>query len=254
MTTLPRLLLLALAVAACGPGATEPPALDGRTFLSTGVTDGGAPRSLVADTRIRLSFSDGQLGVSAGCNTMGGTYRLDGSALRFEGGAMTEMGCDPERHRQDDWLSELLAARPTVTLAGNDLVLTAGSVVVRLLDREVADPDLPLVGTIWRVDGIVAGGVASSVPQGAVATLQFMPDGRLAVATGCNAVGARYEADGQSLRITELVTTDMACADPAGAMESAVVGVLGAERLRYTIEAGGLTLDAGASGLTLIGG
>jgi hypothetical protein len=55
-----------------------------RTFLSTAITDGGAPHDLVAGTRIRLTFgTDGQLGVSAGCNMMGGSYRLDGDILRL---------------------------------------------------------------------------------------------------------------------------------------------------------------------------
>ena len=46
--------------------------LDGRTFLSTGVQG----QTLVPGSTIRLSFKDGQLGISAGCNRMGGAYSI----------------------------------------------------------------------------------------------------------------------------------------------------------------------------------
>jgi heat shock protein HslJ len=238
-------------LAACGSGSG--PSLDGRTFLSTAVTDGGAPFDLVPNTRIRLSFTDGQLGASAGCNTIGGTYRIDGDTLVFEGGGMTEMGCDPDRHAQDDWLSEVLGARPTIVLTGNDLSLTAGDVVIRLLDREVADPDLALVGTLWTVDSIFSGGAVSSVPAGAVATIRFDEDGRVSVNTGCNSGQGSYEVTDGTLRLLDIAVTEMACPGDAGALESAVLPVLGADELTYAIEAGSLTLMAGDIGLGLRG-
>jgi hypothetical protein len=63
-------LILVLILTACGTGNTV--ALDGRTFISTSVVDGNEDRELVANTEIRLTFNDGQLGASAGCNTFGG--------------------------------------------------------------------------------------------------------------------------------------------------------------------------------------
>src|SRR5687767_13306695 len=99
------------------PNPTTPPSgiaiagLDGRQFLSTHVTVGGAPFALVPNTQIRLSFSDGtNLGGSAGCNIFGGTYVLDGDRIVWTGGGMTEMGCDDPRHAQDDWLTAFLAS------------------------------------------------------------------------------------------------------------------------------------------------
>ena len=38
-------------------------------------------------------------------------------------------------------------------------------------DREVADPDRPLEGTRWVVDGIVAGDAVLSIPAGVTAAL-----------------------------------------------------------------------------------
>lgn len=245
-------LLVAIAVlaAACSTGSSG---LDGRSFLSTAVTDDGAPLDLVPETRIRLAFTDGQITASAGCNTIGGTYRLDGGTLVFEGGGMTEMGCDPDRHAQDEWISELLGSRPGVSLTGDELVLTAGSTVVHLLDREVADPDLALAGTLWTVDSIISGDAESSVPEGAVATLRFAADGTVSV-TGCNTGGGRYEVSGDRLRLIDIAVTEIGCTGAAGALEVAVLPVIGVGELRYQIEAGRLTLRAGnGSGLGLQG-
>ncbi|HLA16924.1 MAG TPA: META domain-containing protein [Candidatus Limnocylindrales bacterium] len=241
--------LLTLACAATAPGGS----LDGREFLSTSVTEGGVIRQLVPGTRISLRFDDDQIGASAGCNIMGGTYRLDGGRLLVEGGAMTEMGCDEARSAQDNWLFGFLGSDPAARLTGNELVLTSGGTVVTLLDREVAVPDLPLVGPIWTVESIVAGDAVSSVPQGVVANVTFTHDGRFTVATGCNTGGGDVVVGGDTLQFGDVALTEMACQGDAAAMEAAVLAVLSADPVGYSIDADLLDLRGGASGLQLRG-
>jgi heat shock protein HslJ len=241
-----------LAVACSGPAVA--PTLDGRVFLSTSVTQDGADRPLVPGTRIRLGFGDGGLTASAGCNTMGGTVRLDGGVLVLDGGAMTEMGCDEPRHAQDSWLFEILAGRPTVRLAGNELEIQSGGTVIRLLDREIAEPDLEPTGTLWTVDSIIAGDAVSSVPAGVTATIRLLPGGDLALDTGCNTGSGRFAIDGATIRFTDIGLTKRACDGPAGAMEGAVLAVVGADAVTWSIDAHNLTLGAGPAGLILRGG
>jgi heat shock protein HslJ len=246
------ILIFAAVIAGCTLAGT-PPALDGRSFLSTSVTEGGEDRPLVAGTRIRLAFQGGNIGASAGCNTMSGAYRVVDGRLVVEGSGTTEIGCDPERHAQDDWLFGFLGARPTVRLAGNDLTLEAGDTIVRLLDREVAEPDLPLVGPTWTLDSIMVMDTVSSVPGGVVATLSFTPDGTVAIASGCNSGGGRVEVGAGVLRFSELVQTDMACPGARGEVEAAMMAVLGAREVAYSIDASTLTLTAGDRGLSFRG-
>jgi heat shock protein HslJ len=237
----------------CSSAAAAP--LEGRTFLSTRVTENGVDRPLVPGTSIRLTFNkDGQLGVNAGCNHMGGSYRIEGGTLRFEGGAMTEMGCDEPRFKQDDWLFGLLAARPTVALTGNELAITAGDVVIWLLDREIADPDMPLVGPTWTVISLITGDAVSSIPDGVVATLTFGADGRVEIQTGCNQGGGSYGIDGARIQFGDIVTTKRACDGASGQMETAVLAVLRMEGLGYSIDAGSLTIQGTGQGLMLAGG
>jgi heat shock protein HslJ len=248
------LLVVALLVAACATGGSSVTP-DGRDFLSTSVTEDGVERPLVAGTQIRLGFADGRISASAGCNTMGGSYRIDGGLLVVGDLSMTEMGCDPDRHAQDDWLAAFLAARPAIRLGANELALDGGGTSIRLLDREIADPDLPLAGTLWTVDSIIAGDAVSSVPAGVVATIRFTGDGQASIATGCNDGGARVEIAAGTLRFNQITVTEKFCEGPAGEMETAVLAVVQAGiPVAYEIEARSLTLMAGTNGLGLKGG
>ena len=244
--------LLLLAACTAAPGATGD-SLDGHEFLSTAVTEDGADKALADGTRIRIGFEDGQVSANAGCNTMGGAYRLDGNTLVFEGGGMTEMGCDEELHAQDEWLMTFLGSRPTLARSGTDLTLSADRTVLTLIDSEVAEPDLPLTGPTWTVETIITGDAASSVPNGAVATMTFGDDGHVEVNTGCNEGGGRFEVSGDTLRFVDVAITEMACEGPGGELEAAVLPVLSAEGLEWTVDAGSLTLMAGDRGLVLRG-
>lgn len=247
-----RPMLLILALTACTNPAA--PTLDATEWLSISVTEDGADRPLVDGTRIRLTFADGQLGASAGCNSMGGGYRIEDGRLLYEGGAMTEMGCDDQRHAQDDWLFGFLGSQPSIVQSDDKLTLTSNETVIALQDREVAEPDLPLTGTTWTVDSIIAGDAVSSAPADAVATLVFTDDGRIEIDNGCNTGGGLYEATDATIRITEVMTTLRACARGPAQLEAAVMTVLNTDETEYAIDAASLTLMAGDVGLGLRGG
>jgi heat shock protein HslJ len=243
--------ILLLAGVACTAGVD--PSLDGRRFLSTGATVNGVDRPLVPGTRITLGFQAGHLSASAGCNTLGAAYSVESGRLRIGDAAQTEIGCDPDRQAQDEWLFGFLGSGVTVRLTGNDLVLEDGGTVIRLLDREIADPDLPLAGPTWTVVSIIDGDAVSSVPDGVVATLRFGADGRVAISTGCNEGGGSVTVSGATLRFVDVALTKRACQGPAGEIEQAVLAVLGGEEVAFTIEARSLELRAGPRGLHLSG-
>jgi heat shock protein HslJ len=247
-----RPILILFALTACS--AISQPTLDGTEWLSASVTEGGADRPLLDGTQVRLGFNDGELAASAGCNSMGGDYRIDSGRLVFDGGWMTEMVCDEERAAQDDWLFRFLDAQPTIAQDGDKLTLTSGDVVIALLDAEVAEPDLPLTGTTWTVDTIVSGDAASSVPDGALASLVFTDDGRVEVNTGCNTGGGTYEATNDTITVSEVITTLRACGGAEGQLESAVRAVITAGDIDYVIDASSLTLMAGDQSLVMRGG
>jgi heat shock protein HslJ len=263
MRTRTRLLLsaaLAVFVAACsaGTGAPAPTAgadppitsapagpkgLVGRTFLAADAVG----HTLVPGSVVRVSFQAGQVGATGGCNSMGGPYTIAGDRLTVGQLAMTEMACAPALMDQDQWLASLIDGA-TVRLEGDTLTLAKAATALTLVDREVADPDRPLVGTRWVVDGLVEGDAVSSVPAGVVAVLTFSAD-RVEVETGCNRGGGAVTLADRTITFGPVISTKMACQGGSVQVERILMATLNGE-VRYTITAGALTLDAGAAGLT----
>jgi heat shock protein HslJ len=243
------LLTFALLVAGCNVAGAQPAGIDGRTFLSVDVTVNGVQRPLVPGTRVMLSFRDGNLGAQAGCNHLGGAYRIDGDRLVVDSMAMTEMGCDPARHAQDEWLAAFLSSRPQLRATGADLVLEGNGTIVRLTDQEVAEPDRSLTGTRWLLTTIVDGDAASSVPDGVEAWIELTDDGNFSLRAGCNQGGGRYTRDGATITFSDVMLTRMACDEPRAQVEGAVLAVIEAGQVSYTITSDSLTLDAGGRGL-----
>ena len=239
-------LATAAVLAACSSAAAPHASLAvlaGHTYLSTDIQG----TTLVPGTQVRLSFTDGNLNATGGCNVIGGTYSIDGDRLRTSQLSMTEMACDDARTRQDDWLARFLGTA-TLTLDDATLTLTDGTVRLTLLDKEVAMPDESLVGTSWVLDGIVSGDAVSSVPAGVIVAIQVADD-RVDVNAGCNTGGGTVVVTARTITFGPIGLTKRACQPDAMAVEVAVTAVLSGA-VTYSIDADVLTLRAGDRGLT----
>ena len=234
------------------PRAAGPkvPMLEGRTFLSTAVTEAGSERPLVAGTRINLTFDRGTVRVSAGCNTMGGGYTLDGTSVVVTDGAQTAMGCDQARSTQDAWLFGLLRQRPTLTAQGDELLLAAGSTVIALRDKEVLIPDRPLTGVRWKLSSIIQGsdeqGSASSVNLDA--WIEFADNGTWSANFACNSGSGKYVVDGDRITTRDGMRTLIGCTDGRESVDATMIATLSAGPT-FTIDGNQLSLRTGTGGL-----
>jgi heat shock protein HslJ len=235
-----------------GAGGGGGGALTGRTFLSESVTEHGRPRPLVAGTRIRLSFTEsGYVTASAGCNLLSGPVRVERNRLVVGDLSSTDMACSPELGAQDEWLAGVLAADPAYVLHGARLRLTAGGTVIGLVDREVAEPDVPLESATWHLEGIADGDAVSSVPAGAGADLTFRDGQVLVQVEHCNQGGGDVVIGESTLTVGPLRMTRMACQQGPAEVEAAVTEVL-AGTITYATDADVLTLThPGGQGLVL---
>jgi len=245
---------VALLVAGCG-GAQGPAAqpgggsqgaaadLIGRTFLSTSVTEAGRSRELTPGTRVSLSFvEDGRLVANAGCNTMTGQARLGGTLETPDGLSMTEMGCDPPRHAQDQWLANVLQSGPSWRLDGDELTLTSGQIKLVLLDRAVAEPAPPVEGTKWLLETVYTGQTASSAPTG---PYLIFTGGQVTGSTGCNDLSGPAKITGSNIEFGPIGMTRKACPGDLAPAERAMVAVLQGT-VPFKVEHGQLTLNPGA--------
>lgn len=218
-----------------GSGDVSAADLDGREFVSSEVVG----HQLVEGSAIHLAFIDETVSASAGCNTMSGGYTFDGETLQVEMMAMTEMGCDEALMDQDAFLSGFLTGGPTVTVDGDELTLASGDEQITMLDREVADPDRPLEGTLWIVDGIVSDDAVSSTSAGAPAASLMIEDGQANVDTSCNSATTSVEVTETTLTFGPMATTLMLC--EWHDLETAVLTTLSGE-VEYEIEADHLSI------------
>ena len=81
---------------------------------------------------------------------------------------------------------------------------------ITFLDAAVAEPDQPLEGTRWVVDGLLANEGISTVPIGAEASITIT-DGTAAVEAGCNTGSAGVEITDTTITFGPLTLTRMAC-------------------------------------------
>lgn len=240
-----------LVLTACGgtdpQTPTEPDQLDlvGRTFLSDDVTVNDQAYPLVKRSQLRLTFEDGSLGASAGCNSMGGDASWKNAVLIVDGSglAMTEMACEEPLMQQDTWFADILTSEPTLLQDDTTLTLTSQDTVIVFTDEEVAVPDASLTGTLWQLDSTVAGDAASSIPEGVESTLSFGEDGELMVSPGCNNGSGSYKVAGDTLVIGPIAATLMACPPPASDVEGDVLGLLQGT-VTYSIDGTSLVLTA----------
>jgi heat shock protein HslJ len=231
--------LLTCSVAACGDDSeavTTPstavvaPEPWGRSFLATD----GPP--------VRIEFTaEHELRAQIECNTYSAPATIVAGVLRVENLGGTEMGCDPERHEQDEELAAFLMSGPTLTLEDEKLTLTGETDTLVLTDRVVADPDRPLEGTRWVVDSLIDGDSVSSVPAGAGEAYLELAAGAVSGSGGCNEFSGEAVVDDGTITFGALVTTDMACDPAVMAHEAAVLAVLTGE-VEWQIEARTLQL------------
>jgi len=219
--------------------------LDGQTFAATSVTG----YDLAAAGTLSMSFADGMLSVSGGCNGQSAGYEVDDDQLTLTSDmASTEMACDEDLMAQDAWIAGLLAAGVTLSGTAEALTMTSGDVVIELAP-EAATGDGTLEGVTWTLESIIDGDTASSLPAGAAPpTMVFAADGTVEVFAGCNNGGTAYMATDATLTFEPMRTTMMACEPDATALETAMTTMLDGDVV-YELDGNSLSLTKGTQSL-----
>ena len=214
--------------------------LSGRTFVSESLEG----RELVPGTQIRLSFDNGELSAYAGCNSMSGDYSFDGYALIVNSMSTTEIGCEAALHDQDEWLSGFLKSRPTTMLEEPRLTMSTERETLTLLDRELASPDRPLVGTHWVGSGIGDGVGVSFGSASTLVTIDFGADGNVAAFTGCESGSGGFASGETTIGFTDLTFDGALCPDPSLEQQSEqVLFILDGSEVSYRIEEAELRIE-----------
>ncbi|WUJ67752.1 META domain-containing protein [Kribbella soli] len=227
----------------------------GHTYLSSEVTG----RQLVPGTRIRLEFfrspnkNEGDprvydvLRVHAGCNRMGaavaaGELLADGR-LWIPGLGGTQVGCEPPLRDQEEWLKTFLTSNPSWQVDGDELTLTSGGTTITLLDKRIAEPDLPLDGTRWNVGATITNADARHHRYHTDPAWIRIDGEYLTGSTGCNEISGTVTRNNTQLTFTDVTITDRTCTGETAEVQAEILATLRAE-VAYTIDHNELTLIA----------
>ncbi len=224
----------------------------GRTFVSTSV--GGA--QIPGGGPMTLTFTDGKISANSGCNTANGTVDLTNGILHVGSLASTLMACPDERGQADSWQERVLTELPKWRLDDSTLTLTAKDTTVTLLDKKIAQPDRPLIGTTWIVSALMTpdAQIRSQTLDDVKPTLTIAADGGVSGSAGCNRMTGHATpaptTNGPDVTF-QIGTTKMTCAPEIMEVEQAVLKALEG-KTTATIDADTLTLrNTNGAGLTL---
>lgn len=246
------LLLLVPTIAGCGAAAApsapgEPPGLSGTWKLEAGTGPGG--RIVVLEEHpITLAISESEVTGTAACN--GYAARIDraiaGGVTIGELG-MTAMGCEPDVMASEAAYSAALSRVDMIELDGDRLLLSGPDVRLEF-ERLPPIPTADVVDTVWILESLLVGDVASSA-AGDRATLVVSADGGLEGSTGCRTFSGIWVEAGGQIRATTLGMGDEVCPQALESQDSHVVSVIG-DGFVPSVEGDLLTLlDAGGVGL-----
>jgi len=205
-------LSVALGLAGCAARnpATESPSLEGSAWVLASLPG----RSLVPDATPTARFEGGRVAGSDGCNRYSMPFTAHGSMIEIGPmGPSTQMACPESTMAQAEaFTTALRTARSFRRGAGTLELLDVKGVIVVTFAAQANS----LAGTSWSVVNINNGRQAVvGMVSGSTVTMAFDTAGRVSGTTGCNQYTAAYRAEGDTLRLSSVAATRMACADPA---------------------------------------
>ncbi len=176
---------------------------------------------LLPDSLITIEFTaDGQVNGSAGCNSYFGNYTLDGDSLITGPIGSTQMWCEGYMDQESAFLQALQTATG-LTVTETELIVHTPNGAMRFAPAENA----ALEGSDWVLSGIVQGDAVVNTWVDADITIKFN-DGQVSGNAGCNSYSGGYQTDGESLALSELMSTMMACEEEISQRETEFLAAL----------------------------
>ena len=237
------LALTALVAAACNTAAANGNSGLANTEWLLSTMD-GAP--IASGTNVTLGFGLAQASGNSGCNDYTTSYQVSGSReLTFGNIAATRKSCDQAANALEAKYFASLAQVTRYALAGGNLSLLdrANSALLTFAPAPAQSLEGP-----WTVTMVNNGqGAVSSVPTGVSAAMSFFANGTIEGFGGCNNFSGSYTVKGDALTVGPLMSTMMACPDPAGTFETQFMTAL-QNSTKWSVSAGTLDLrdDGGA--------
>jgi heat shock protein HslJ len=180
-----------------------------------------------------VTFSQGQLSGSTGCNQFTAAYTVDAEKLAIGDVAATLMACTGAAAEVEQAFLSALGQVTSWHLDGDELVLEGGAPPLRF--------EVPSLVGDWTATSLLNGDAVTSPVAGTELTATFTDDGKLTGSAGCNTYTTTYRADAGAITIAEPATTRMLCDTPVMEQEQAYLAAL-KRTTAYRVEGSRLSL------------
>jgi heat shock protein HslJ len=220
--------------------------------LESYVDADGNTQPALADAPATLIFSGGKFIGDTHCNSIAGTYKLDGDKISTQMGPSTLRACKPDIASQEGGMIFGVSHAASYKIEDGKLMLMDADGNVLLTFKEQPAPEL--TGSSWQLISFNNGkGGMESNQATANIHFTFGDDGTLSGNAGCNDFNGSYTVDGETLTVGPLATTRKMCSEPEGVMdtEQAFLNDLG-NAAKFTIFGGTLTIFDKDGGKLLI--
>jgi heat shock protein HslJ len=166
---------------------------------------------------IQFNETEKRFSGNAGCNRMFGTYEITGKEIKFGAAGMTKMACiDPGVMEAEAEFAKALGEATRFKKNSKTLTIYAGDrTVLKFKAGSPAGIGQDPTGAIrledkkWMLDAI---GETAISKTGELPFLSFdAAKGSAGGNSGCNVFGGNYTSEGNTLKITQIVSTMRAC-------------------------------------------
>jgi len=237
------LAVTALLAVACNTAAANKNSGLANTEWLLSIMDGSP---IASGTNVTIGFGLAQASGFSGCNQYSAGYQTDGSrGLNFGAVAGTRMACEQAVMAFETKYYASLAQVARYALAGGNLTMLdrVNNVLLTFAPAAPATLEGPWIATMVNNGQ----GAVSSVPAGVTGAMSFFANGTIEGFGGCNNFSGSYTVRGDTVAIGPLMSTMMACPDPAGSFENQFLAAL-QNSTKWSVSAGTLDLrdDNGA--------
>lgn len=211
----------------------QPPSLEGEVWQLEEYLATNGLRSVLSATGSRYAvFDNGRFRINGGCNTLNGSYWLEGDRLIFSPHvASLLLDCPDTLLAQEQTLLRLFAAVERISTLSDrlNLVDASGKTLLTLTRPEA----VPLQGRIWQLKAYRAanGAIVSALPT-PVFSLEFIDAGNLE-GRACDTYRAVFTRDEQNLSLVGPVAVSrQGCRDSEAASRQGTDYVSALEQVR----------------------
>lgn len=206
----------------------------GPTWEWTSSTDAAGTTTTVSNpAQYTIQFlANGTYQGKADCNTLSGTYAVNGSALFISPGVSSLVACPPGS-LANQFTAQLFNVESFV-MQGTDLTfkLKNNAGTMTLHQSGAPNNSAVLIGPTWKWRQSVSSSVTQSVPDPNQYTLQFFANGTIQVQADCNQGSGIYSAGSTTLTIQVQQMTRAAC--PPGSLSDQFVQQLNSAASYFT--------------------